>query len=604
VDRQVAEAANAGTGVPLAVLEATRSLLRLETAADARRISETLVIALGGVLVPAEEEDDGVIPADVSFGDGEPQLPKAQPGTVGRELLDRYLNTFLLDARQALELSGRTERLAETASTDVLTSLPNRRMIERALGRLVDGDTVIMMDLDHFKQINDVLGHAAGDEVLRAFGKVLRETVRGRDIVGRYGGEEFVLILSHAVGATTLLERLRTQWLEVRPFPVTFSAGIARSGGDADETMRLADEALYAAKAVGRDQWVWAGTGQPVVGHVPRDFVSPYLEDAIVGKRRPAVRMALDLLDNHVPRDQILDDLLAAAQREVGERWHRNELSTADEHLATGVAAAALDALAGESQPEARGGLTVVACAEGDWHSLAAQMVGEVLRVHGVNVIVLGASTPAEAVADYLVRSGCDSLAVSCSISMYLPGALGLVNAAHLRGVPVIVGGRAFGADRHRADRIGADAWAPTGAKAATILAAWRASPPIVAREPTVVDGSVRELLEQADAMGDAASVGLAARFPIFRDSGPTPVGTREDLGFVVQFLAAAQLVDDRSIFTEFLTWLRALLVARGAPPLGLVNGLGELLPLVRAIDHEAAALLDAGRQALVAGRL
>ena len=164
--------------VPSAVHEATRSLFRLRTGGDARRVAEHLVRELGGRLVPAGTDDPDVIPVDVSFGDGEPLLPAAPRGSVARALLERHLATFLLDARLVLQLSGRNERLAESASTDLLTGLPNRRMLDRALGRLLADDTVIMLDLDHFKQVNDNFGHAAGDEVLRAFGSVLRGTVR------------------------------------------------------------------------------------------------------------------------------------------------------------------------------------------------------------------------------------------------------------------------------------------------------------------------------------------------------------------------------------------------------------------------------------------
>lgn len=175
---------------PTAVLEATRSLLWLHTAGDVRRITERLVRELGGSVVPAGIDNDDAIPADLSFGDGAPSLVTAAPGSSARALLDEHLPAFLHDARQVLELSGRNERLAESAATDVLTTLPNRRMIERALGRLADHDTVIMLDLDHFKQVNDEFGHATGDDVLRAFGLVLRESLRGRDLAGRYGGEE------------------------------------------------------------------------------------------------------------------------------------------------------------------------------------------------------------------------------------------------------------------------------------------------------------------------------------------------------------------------------------------------------------------------------
>jgi diguanylate cyclase (GGDEF)-like protein len=121
-------------------------------------------------------------------------------------------------------------------------------MLDRALGRLSVDDTVIMLDLDHFKRVNDTFGHAAGDEVLRVFGRVLRDTVRGRDIVGRFGGEEFLIVLPPPGGADAFLRRMRTEWLTARPFPVTFSAGIAVSAGDPDETVNRADQALYQAK--------------------------------------------------------------------------------------------------------------------------------------------------------------------------------------------------------------------------------------------------------------------------------------------------------------------------------------------------------------------
>lgn len=267
--------------VPVAVLDATRALLRISTAADARRIGADLVRGLGGALAVSSTESADVIAVDISFGHGDPLLATAPPGSKARSLLDRYLTAYLLDARHALELSVRTERLAESAFTDVLTGLPNRRMIDRALGRLGSGDTVIIVDLDHFKRVNDELGHATGDDVLRVFGSVLASTARGRDVVGRFGGEEFVAVLqAPAAGADVFLQRLRISWLAHRPLAITFSAGVARSVGDPDETIGLADQALYQAKNGGRDQWCLAtGTG-PSAQEQPQDALAPSLADA------------------------------------------------------------------------------------------------------------------------------------------------------------------------------------------------------------------------------------------------------------------------------------------------------------------------------------
>jgi diguanylate cyclase (GGDEF)-like protein len=244
--------------VPSALVEATRALLWVKSSADARRITEDLILAVGGAVVSAEAPNANAVPADITFGDGEPMLAAAPPGSPARALLDRYLTLFLLDARRALQLSDRTERLVEDASTDRLTGLSNRRALDRALSRLSIDDTVIMLDLDHFKRINDEFGHAAGDEVLRSFGGVLRGTARAHDVAGRFGGEEFLVILNLSNGAESFLERLRERWVTDRPRPTTFSAGVAQWRGTTEATLALADEALYQAKRDGRDRWVWA----------------------------------------------------------------------------------------------------------------------------------------------------------------------------------------------------------------------------------------------------------------------------------------------------------------------------------------------------------
>jgi diguanylate cyclase (GGDEF)-like protein len=587
--------------VPGAVFDATRSLFRLRTGGSARLVAEHLIRALGGALVPAGTDGPDVIPVDVSFGDGQPLLPAAAPGSAARALIERHLTTFLLDARLVLQLSGQNEQLAESASTDLLTGLPNRRMLERALGRLSADDTVIMLDLDHFKQVNDTFGHAAGDAVLRVFGRVLGGTVRGRDTVGRFGGEEFLVILPAKAGADAFLARLRAEWLTKRPFPITFSAGIAASTGDPDETVSLADQALYQAKKAGRDQWIWALARRPAGYLPPRDYVPVYLRHAAAGNRAAAVRLTLDLLDRRVSRERIVEDLLAAAQREVGQRWHCNELTPADEHVVSGVTAAALDMLMGETSSPADGRGTVVACAEGDFHALPAQMFGELLREHGLGVTVLGASAPADVVAEYLVRSGADSLAVSCSIPIFFPGALHLIDAAHRQGIPVIAGGLAFGAGPGRAERLGADAWASTAADAAAILLAWKSEPPSVCRDPMPPDPVALHLNAQADVLAGAAFDGLTAGFPRMADYDERQIArTREDLVFIVRFLAATLLAADHAIFADFLDWLQVLLVQRGVPPQALIGGLEALRPVIEAVDTGAALLLDRGRQGLL----
>ncbi len=241
-----------------AVLEATRALLWISSPTDARSVTADLVDGLGGDVATARDNASHSLPIDLSFGDGEPVVPCAAPGSTARRLLERHLPSFVEDARRAVGLGSQADRLAEAASIDTLTGLQNRRMLGRALGRLEPTDVVVMIDLDHFKQINDTYGHLVGDRVLQAMGRALLNSARERDSIARYGGEEFAVILRGSDDPEAFLRRLRQTWERERPQPTTFSAGIARVGERGADTLQAADRALYRAKANGRDRWVWA----------------------------------------------------------------------------------------------------------------------------------------------------------------------------------------------------------------------------------------------------------------------------------------------------------------------------------------------------------
>jgi diguanylate cyclase (GGDEF)-like protein len=143
------------------------------------------------------------------------------------------------------------------AHVDTLTRLGNRRDLDLRLTEVGPGDTLVLCDLDHFKQLNDSLGHAAGDSVLTEFGLVIRATLRKADYAARYGGEEFALVLPgiSTAQAAILLGRLRLRWAILHP-EVTFSAGVStcRDGVPVSGTLAEADRALYAAKAAGRNR--------------------------------------------------------------------------------------------------------------------------------------------------------------------------------------------------------------------------------------------------------------------------------------------------------------------------------------------------------------
>jgi diguanylate cyclase (GGDEF)-like protein len=166
----------------------------------------------------------------------------------------------------AIRLHRERRALAELASIDSLTGTLNRRTILDTATTLERSQShagalsLLMIDADHFKSINDRFGHAVGDEVLRQLSDVLRRNVRTKDIVGRYGGEEFLVLMPDTGegGALRVAEKLRAAVESQinKPAPLTISVGVAttREGElSLDRTLAHADAALYAAKAAGRN---------------------------------------------------------------------------------------------------------------------------------------------------------------------------------------------------------------------------------------------------------------------------------------------------------------------------------------------------------------
>lgn len=183
-------------------------------------------------------------------------------------LLLHPITVGLTAHRLQTKLQSQREHLSRLSREDALSGLYNRQhwwsLVEREFQRLhgTGGvSTLVMADIDHFKLVNDQGGHAAGDEAIRRFAHVLRETLRSSDVPGRYGGEEFGILLPDTDGtqATNVMERIRQQ-LHENPLlggtVVTVSFGVAPFSAetlDATHWIGQADELLYRAKAMGRD---------------------------------------------------------------------------------------------------------------------------------------------------------------------------------------------------------------------------------------------------------------------------------------------------------------------------------------------------------------
>jgi len=181
------------------------------------------------------------------------------------EVLSRHIAVSLANARMV-------KRLEDLATTDGLTGLFNKRtLIEIAKRKILSAErfekplSVLVCDLDHFKTVNDTHGHDVGDVVIRGFAEILKRTKRDTDAVGRFGGEEFLVVCEEtdSEGAELLASRIRTE-LEATtfhakdgPFHVTCSIGVApfpRAGTEWDTLFKATDEALYVSKRAGRNR--------------------------------------------------------------------------------------------------------------------------------------------------------------------------------------------------------------------------------------------------------------------------------------------------------------------------------------------------------------
>jgi two-component system cell cycle response regulator len=215
------------------------------------------------VFLTARSEPEEMVLALEAGGHDYLKKPFESPELMARiqaALRARKLQNELRDLNRVLEVQ---------AATDSLTGLCNRRAIDGQLARALAAATrhgraiaVLMLDLDHFKQINDVHGHHAGDEVLAAVADRLRARTRTEDTLGRWGGEEFMIITDQtdADGAAVLAEELRAAiagepiLLDGESIDITASVGWALWNGDTEEELvRRADRALYAAKDAGRN---------------------------------------------------------------------------------------------------------------------------------------------------------------------------------------------------------------------------------------------------------------------------------------------------------------------------------------------------------------
>jgi methanogenic corrinoid protein MtbC1 len=328
---------------------------------------------------------------------------------------------------------------------------------------------------------------------------------------------------------------------------------------------------------------------------------STYWEALARGDRSGAVAIALAQLDRGFEVGQLFDELVRPAQLEVGRQWAVNSWGVAREHVATSISEDVVSALAARAKVEEGRGEIVVTCVEGEWHALPARIFAEAMRLAGWRVSYLGASVPTAHLAAYLHDLGPDLTALSCSVSTSLHRARRMIEASRSAGIPVLTGGRGFGADGRWAYALGANGWAPDPAAALDLIEgpSW---PSYTDAAPALThpDDAHLRLREQRAHLVQLTMKELTQRHPeMAADDADQRSRTLEDLEHILDFLATALYLDDVALFAEFLGWLGEVLGARGVPPSALELGLEAVdaaiptaLPRAHAFVRQGTRLL------------
>nr|WP_269325968.1 GGDEF domain-containing protein [Chromobacterium aquaticum] len=253
--------------IPLLYLCASWLFMTAEQRICNNRYSLTALLFLLGAMVYGWRDGHGIYQQYLGFG----FIPH-------QELPLHALALTLASAAQVcgsvgflnIVLQKQNSRLQDVASLDPLTSAGNRRALQHWLDHLdpsMEIACVIMLDIDHFKAVNDRYGHLAGDQVLQSLSQELRGHIRDQDLLIRYGGEEFCLVLPN-IGISSgerIIDRLRRQFSQLQPLTqhpearCSFSAGIHLwrcQQQDFGQAQQSADQALYQAKQAGRNQVV------------------------------------------------------------------------------------------------------------------------------------------------------------------------------------------------------------------------------------------------------------------------------------------------------------------------------------------------------------
>ncbi len=311
---------------------------------------------------------------------------------------------------------------------------------------------------------------------------------------------------------------------------------------------------------------------------------------AMAGDSGTLYRLASELMATGVPFDVLLFDYLMSIERSTGARWQQGDYLVAEEHAVTASIETVISLLAGMLDQPQSGPLIVVATAEGDDHSLPARAVAAHLLFMGHRTLFLGANVPPGGLKEFLEGERPLALVLSAAISIHLLGARAVIQAAHEVGVPVVVGGKAFGSDGRWAPAVGADAWVDSLSKVHDVVEGWAEGAPPV-NEASPIPEPLRHLLAAR------ASIAAAAEAELAKDAdGSADQRTKDEIRLLLAAVESGLLTGDQGLVAEMLQWQESILQTHGFDASSVARAAQTAL---HAASPEGAALLAGARTSL-----
>ncbi|GAA2128733.1 hypothetical protein GCM10009843_29530 [Nocardioides bigeumensis] len=444
----------------LAVLNATRAFLRVTSREETVEILHAVIAELDGEVVPAApdgaSETSDQPTDDVSLGVGEPMHVVTL--TPSRAPIVEHLPALLRDAALA---SDRADEMAAGRAKDALTGVVSQGRIAARLGAAKSGAVVCILDLDGFKRINERYGHLAGDATLRRFGKHLRDGTRPGDFVARAGGDEFLVIIEGDVEISAAYRRmsgLAAAWAQAEQHISSVSIGVAAVGeAGPTQAAAAADRAMYRAKRSGLGVEIARDSDESQVsGSLVNETFEAYFKGLVNADTLQSSRALSRGAEQGMSQQALVQGVIGRAQSAVGAGWATGDWGIAEEHAATLVAEQALTLLSPPPPRSPTAVRVVMACAEGEMHSMPVRMAAQLARSADLDIVVLGGSMPAADLGASLRILTPAVLGLSVTVATNLIGAHRCILQARAVGIRVIVGGAAWGTSQHRAQRLGA----------------------------------------------------------------------------------------------------------------------------------------------------